>query len=73
MKAYVILISRHDGKPFYEQDNFCFFESADSDADESDNSVQISFNKEHVERQLATYLPNKTWKYDIAEVEVCLK
>lgn len=67
MKAYVILISYKDGKPFYEEDRFCAFQCKD---DES-SFIQISCDKAFVEKRLKEEyksLQSEIYNYEIAEV-----
>lgn len=66
--AYVILISRKDGKPFYEEDNFCGFDDPVCE----DGTIQITYNKALVEERCKEYnaLDSRTYMYTVKEVEI---
>lgn len=70
MKAYVIIVERKDGQPFYDEDIFCSFE----DVEDSENEVQISFNKIHVEAKVKEYhaLQSDVYNYRMVEVDVSI-
>lgn len=67
-KSYVILVSRKDGNPFEDGDNFCMFD----DPDDTSEKIQISRNKAHVESELISYidLQSRTYDYILQEVDV---
>lgn len=69
--AYVILISRKDGKPFYEEDDFCTFITED------ESEVQITYNKTLADQRCEEYqairdgdITNRVYKYTVHEVNI---